>query len=169
MYQLNIPSDYTTSRALETFVREATIAWVSLFTLYLPCIVIIIIKISGQILAREWTKYECGVFSELGYKDDRLYPALFRAGNLSRPTAGRVPMFTFQSNFSEKQNCLVLPPSGPESCTTMIPMFPRWFFQNRPCLVCWNFPESSAASSYKTLCILQPRHQHRYCSSNWDI
>ena len=53
-------------------------------------IVIIIINISGQILAREWTKYECGVFSELGYKDDRLYPARFRAGNDSRPTAGQI-------------------------------------------------------------------------------
>ena len=47
-------------------------------------------NISGQILAREWTKYDCGVFSEQGFKDDRVYPAMFKAGNSSKPNQGKV-------------------------------------------------------------------------------
>ena len=113
--------DSQSSGYLETFVTEAPIAcpgWLSLFTIYVksPWIVIIIFKISGQILAREWTKYECGVFSELGYKDDRLYPALFRAGNLSRPTAGRVqplPVKLVKSLvLSPRPQALRAPPRG---------------------------------------------------------
>ena len=46
--------------------------------------------ISGQILAREWTKYDCGVFSEQGFKDDRLYPAYYQVGNSSTSNQGMV-------------------------------------------------------------------------------
>ena len=145
--------DSHSSVDLETFVREATIGWLSLFTLYLPlpppCIVIIIIKISGQILAREWTKYECGVFSELGYKDDRLYPALFRSGNVSRPTSGTVQCL----HVKLVRNCLVLssPPSRPESCSQYDDKYQfKMSFSNQPCLLWGNFTESSAANSYIT-------------------
>lgn len=43
---------------------------------------------SGQILAREWIKYECGVFSEQGFNGDRLYPAMFNSGNTSIANQG---------------------------------------------------------------------------------
>ena len=50
----------------------------------------IIIIISGQILAREWTKYDCGVFTEQGFKNDRLYPDHFKSGNFTIETQGRI-------------------------------------------------------------------------------
>ena len=114
--------DIERSVDLETFVREGYNSLVVSVYIISPSVVIIIIKISGQILAREWTKYECGVFSELGYKDDRLYPALFRSGNVSRPTAGTVQCLQV------KLVKLSSPPSRPESCSRMIninSMFPR--------------------------------------------
>ena len=48
-----------------------------------------ILCFSGQILAREWSKYECGVFSEQGFKNDRLYPAEFHSGNASIANQGK--------------------------------------------------------------------------------
>lgn len=49
----------------------------------------------GQILAREWTKYQSGVFSEQGFKDDRLYPPIFSAGNVSQPSQGCIQNKSF--------------------------------------------------------------------------
>ena len=46
-------------------------------------------NISGQILAREWTKYDCGVFSEQGFKDDPLYPSHYQIGNSSTSNQDR--------------------------------------------------------------------------------
>ena len=48
-----------------------------------------ILCFSGQILAREWSKYECGVFSEQGFKNDRLYPPEFHSGNASIANQGK--------------------------------------------------------------------------------
>lgn len=52
-------------------------------------------EIKGQILAREWTKYESGVFSERGFKDDRLYPTSFSSGNVSQPSQGCIQNKSF--------------------------------------------------------------------------
>merc|ERR1712106_972182 len=51
--------------------------------------------VKGQILAREWTKYESGVFSERGFKDDRLYPTSFSSGNVSQPSQGCIQNKSF--------------------------------------------------------------------------
>merc|ERR1711874_367164 len=52
-------------------------------------------EVKGQILAREWTKYESGVFSERGFKDDRLYPTTFSSGNVSQPSQGCIQNKSF--------------------------------------------------------------------------
>ena len=46
--------------------------------------------ILGQILTREWTKYEAGIFTERGFSGDRLYPASYSAGNATLPNQGCV-------------------------------------------------------------------------------
>jgi len=52
-------------------------------------------SVKGRILAREWTKYESGVFSEHGFEDDRLYPTSFSAGNISQPSQGCIQNKSF--------------------------------------------------------------------------
>ena len=44
--------------------------------------------ILGQILSREWTKYEAGIFPEQGFQGDRLYPPTYTAGNATKPNRG---------------------------------------------------------------------------------
>ena len=44
--------------------------------------------ILGQILSREWTKYEAGIFPEQGFEGDRLFPPTYTAGNETKPNVG---------------------------------------------------------------------------------
>jgi len=47
-----------------------------------------ITKEKDVILAREWTKYEFGIFSEHGFEEDNVYPNSYSIGNTSLPSDG---------------------------------------------------------------------------------